>query len=72
MKTWLESERQGNGRRYWFKTKAAARAFARERRKRGHVVIPDAPTRSVWQGPKGPPRSKTRAYLAGIDPASGW
>lgn len=65
-KQWLESERQGRGRRYWFRTHAEATAFFLARQKRGAKGFVEGDT--VWLA-----STAMRAYLkqvivGGIDP----
>jgi hypothetical protein len=42
MKTWIDSERQGRGRRFWFRTILQACSFHSARCERGY--------RAVWEG----------------------
>lgn len=45
-KAWLESERQGGGRRYWFRTSAECGAFAASKVRKGFHVADDGD--NVW------------------------
>lgn len=45
-RAWLESERQGGGRRYWFRTSAECGAFARSKVAKGFHVADEGD--NVW------------------------
>jgi hypothetical protein len=61
-KTWIETERQGRGRRYWFDTRDAAIAFYDARGRRGFRE-----GSTVWL-PNG--RRADARVAAGVDPLS--
>ena len=71
MKTYTESEVQGPGRRYWFRTVAARTAFAAAKRRAGYAVFSEGMT--VWASrSKKWPRSAAvdEVMRGGIDPHS--
>jgi len=59
------SEKQGPGRRYWFRRASDAGAFADYKRRLGWVVVADGGL-DVWVGRRG---GRTPDIVAGIDPA---
>lgn len=75
---WTSSEVQGNGRRYWFATKEAARELAADRKAKGYVVLDDEESwddpdcgPSVWVSKGKKETAETRAYQNGVDTISG-
>ena len=64
-KTWIESEVQGHGRRFWFKTVEEADRFHKEKIALGKPAVHDVNSVTVWVG-----FSRNADYLkqrAGID-----
>ena len=70
-KTWIETERQGPGRRYWFKTTQAAEDFAQSRRigmsneSRRNGFIEG---KTVWAANARKLSAEIDLILAGVDP----
>lgn len=62
---WIETERQGRGRRYWFRSRRAAAAFARERAATGRHAFQAG--RTVWVSYGRRVTADVRAVAAGID-----
>ena len=65
-KNWRASERQGPGRRYWFRSASDAARFSAERRRACWTVVRSGDDLTVWAT-----RSKSKAVdavVAGIDP----
>lgn len=72
---WTSTEKQGNGRAWWFRTRAAARSFIKDRQARGWTlgIGPEDPAGDwyVWMTKQTKSR-QTADVLGGIDPASGF
>lgn len=70
-RTYIETEVQGPGRRFWFKTAAACRAFDKRKQAAGYATVRDKGSRTMWAS-----FSKRRTPLVdmvvrgGIDPYS--
>jgi|GEM_PF-5985402 len=70
-KTYYETEIQGPGRRFWFRSRNAAEAFAAAKAARGYQVscdCEDQPT--VWASFAKKRSERVALVLAGIDPLS--
>lgn len=75
-KAWLATERQGNGRRYWFARVRDQRAFANARRRAGYTVLwdellNDEGNCTVWVSLGKRRTDETRGYMRGIDTLAG-
>lgn len=64
-KTWIETEQQGPGRRYWFDSVVDAKAFFADRQRGGAVGFQEG--RTVWLAFSRKPK-EVASVLAGIDP----
>jgi hypothetical protein len=66
-RTWEASERQGSGRRYWFRDEVRAAGFAANRQRRGYRAIVEGRTAWISLGKRLTPA--VARLLGGQDPA---
>lgn len=64
-KPWIETERQGRGRRYWFRTRDEAMRFTQSRQTHGYMAVWDGTT--VWVPFAKKLNSDTIKQMAGRD-----
>ena len=69
-KLYIETERQGPGRRYWFRRVAARKAFQHLKEMQGYAVTGWGRTAWVSYSRAARRSARVRAVLAGIDPWS--
>lgn len=65
-RTWLESEVQGPGRRYWFASGGARKRHATSRRRAGYTVLEEGNT--AWVSFSKRRTAATLQVAAGYDP----
>jgi hypothetical protein len=73
-KTWTDTEKQGPGRAYWFDSVEDAKAFAKQKKAKGHAILDNSESsKYVWISTTTKNHSgRTKEVMMGIDPTSGF